>query len=111
MQGTRRLQPTAESAEAQRLQAQMAKIFSSAPVSELPIHTAWDAGTQSVPLEESAGRISADFAYLYPPGMPLVIPGERIPPESAGLLARAEKAGFGISGMEDLTGKRIRVVR
>ena len=111
MQGTRRLQPEAESAEAQRLQAQMAKIFSSAPVSELPIHTAWDAGTQSVPLEESAGRISADFAYLYPPGMPLVIPGERIPPESAGLLARAEKAGFGISGMEDLTGKRIRVVR
>ncbi|MBO7710192.1 MAG: hypothetical protein J6S83_06975, partial [Lachnospiraceae bacterium] len=110
MQDMQRAQST-PSLNAQQLQAQMAKIFSCSAVGELPIHTAWDAETQSVLLEESAGRISADFAYLYPPGMPLVIPGERIPPESAVLLAQAGKAGFGISGMEDLTGERIRVVR
>ena len=31
-----------------------------------------------VPLLESEGHISAEYAYLYPPGIPLLVPGERI---------------------------------
>ena len=31
-----------------------------------------------IPLERSEGRISSEFAYLYPPGIPLLVPGERI---------------------------------
>lgn len=31
-----------------------------------------------VPLLESVGYISAEYAYLYPPGIPLLVPGERI---------------------------------
>ena len=33
---------------------------------------------QVVPLLESEGHISAEYAYLYPPGIPLLVPGERI---------------------------------
>lgn len=35
-------------------------------------------GFQSVPLLESEGYISAEYAYLYPPGIPMLVPGERI---------------------------------
>ena len=31
---------------------------------------------QEVPLEEAVGRISADFINLYPPGVPVLVPGE-----------------------------------
>ncbi len=33
-----------------------------------------------VPAEESAGRVSAEYIWAYPPGVPLVAPGERITP-------------------------------
>ena len=29
-------------------------------------------------LEESAGKIAAEFVYLYPPGIPIIVPGEQI---------------------------------
>ena len=35
-------------------------------------------GFQFVPLTESEGYISAEYAYLYPPGIPMLVPGERI---------------------------------
>ena len=31
-----------------------------------------------VPLEQAAGRISASYVYAYPPGIPILVPGERI---------------------------------
>lgn len=62
---------------------------------EYVLHSAWTvAGTvpelamtpreafygeqETVPVEEAAGRISADTLMIYPPGIPLVLPGERI---------------------------------
>ena len=35
-------------------------------------------GFQVVPLTQSEGYISAEYAYLYPPGIPMLVPGERI---------------------------------
>ena len=35
-------------------------------------------GFQVVPLTQSEGYISAEYAYLYPPGSPMLVPGERI---------------------------------
>lgn len=49
--------------------------------------------------EESAGRISLEYAYLYPPGSPLVVPGEEISEEAAGLLDFYRKRGFDIEGV------------
>jgi len=93
------------------LQKRMAEAFTAEPEQVVPLYEAWDADAQPVPLHACAGRISGEFAYLYPPGMPLTIPGERIKPETAVLLAQAGQAGYGISGMADLSGKTIRVLR
>lgn len=42
------------------------------------IADSWDAESIEVRLEESWGRIASDFVNCYPPGIPLLVPGERI---------------------------------
>ena len=51
-----------------------------------------------LPYKESTGRISGEYAYLYPPGIPIVVPGERFSEEGAKLLAFYEEIGFSIEG-------------
>ena len=45
---------------------------------EIEIGTAWRSNTYSVPLKKSLGKISGDIICPYPPGIPLLVPGERI---------------------------------
>ncbi len=55
--------------------------------------------SESVPLAKCAGRVAAVAAGLYPPGVPLVCPGERITEETAALLERsAPQERFGVEG-------------
>lgn len=51
--------------------------------------------------KESAGYIALEYAYLYPPGIPLIVPGERITEEAAGLLESYRQAGYKIEGTEE----------
>ena len=54
---------------------------------ELPLGQAWRAPADAVPLAEAAGRIAAEPFCPYPPGIPLLIPGERLDaPRAAWLL-------------------------
>ncbi|GJM69945.1 hypothetical protein HMSSN036_21610 [Paenibacillus macerans] len=39
---------------------------------------AFYADTEVIPFKESAGRIIAEFIYVYPPGIPILLPGEVI---------------------------------
>ena len=48
---------------------------------EIPIGVAWKSKTISIPLVESLGKISGDIICPYPPGIPLIVPGERIDQE------------------------------
>ncbi|MCT0229956.1 aminotransferase class I/II-fold pyridoxal phosphate-dependent enzyme [Synechococcus sp. CS-1324] len=50
---------------------------------ELPVGQAWRAPCQVVPLAAAAGRVAAEPVCPYPPGIPLLIPGERIDPPRA----------------------------
>ena len=45
---------------------------------EMNCSSAWRAPSQSVDLNESLGKISADLICPYPPGIPLIIPGEQL---------------------------------
>lgn len=59
-----------------------------------------DNRTESLPWEESAGYISAEYAYLYPPGIPVVVPGERMTGEAAELLIWYDRQGFSVEGLK-----------
>ena len=52
-----------------------------------------------LPWEQCAGRISMEFAYLYPPGIPLIVPGEKISEEVIALLQKYKDMGFEIEGL------------
>ncbi len=45
---------------------------------EIEIGEAWRSRTNILPLKESLDRISGDVVCPYPPGIPLIVPGERI---------------------------------
>ncbi len=56
--------------------------------------------TTYLPVEKSEGMISLEYAYLYPPGCPMIVPGERISRECIKRLAGYQKLGFKIEGLE-----------
>ncbi|KFZ40682.1 MULTISPECIES: aminotransferase class I/II-fold pyridoxal phosphate-dependent enzyme [Thermoactinomyces] len=66
--------------------------------------------TVSVPLEEAAGRISAEFIMIYPPGIPVFAPGERITEENIDYIKEHIHAGLPVKGTEDPNVKMIRVI-
>ena len=45
---------------------------------ELPLGQAWRAPAEAVPLAAAVGRVAAEPLCPYPPGIPLLIPGERL---------------------------------
>ena len=55
---------------------------------------------RSVPLEACEGLISMEYAYLYPPGIPLIVPGERVSHGSLQVLLKSRRQGFSLEGME-----------
>lgn len=54
-----------------------------------------------VSLEKSAGLVSASSLYLYPPGIPFLLPGEEITEEMIGYAGRMQDAGLKIQGLEE----------
>jgi lysine decarboxylase len=58
---------------------------------ELPVAMAWRAAATAVPLEQAAGRIAAEPLCPYPPGIPLLVPGERLDRARATWLARQQQ--------------------
>jgi arginine decarboxylase len=67
--------------------------------------------TEFVPFKSSAGRICAEVITPYPPGIPVISPGEQITPEIIDYLALEKKAGVKMQGPYDDDLKFIRVVR
>ncbi len=46
------------------------------PKALFPIYKAWDAESELMDISAAGGRISGEFINLYPPGIPLIAPGE-----------------------------------
>lgn len=76
----------------------------------MSLREAWNTQPERIPLEECAGRVSAEFVYLYPPGIPLAVPGERISRTLAQDLRRYRDEGCSLQGMEDHTMTSICVI-
>lgn len=73
--------------------------YTSAEVDDL-INNDSNNKTVSVSWQEAVGQVSAEYAYVYPPGIPLIVPGEEISQEAAGLMGKYESMGFSVEGPE-----------
>ena len=71
---------------------------------------AFHAPQERVALADSVGRISAEMAATYPPGIPVVVPGERLTPALVAHLTAQVAAGGRIVGPQDPLLNRIQVV-
>lgn len=71
------------------------------PETVCSIRQALEADKEPAALSESAGRVSGEFLYFYPPGIPFLVPGERIDETVPGLVREAEENGLVLQGMED----------
>lgn len=61
-------------------------------------------------VKESAGCISGEFVMAYPPGIPILAPGERITGEIIEYITYAKAKGCFLTGTEDMAIEYIRVV-
>ena len=72
---------------------------------------AFYAEKQSLPLEESAGHVCSEFVMCYPPGIPILAPGERITPEIVRYIQYAKEKGCSMTGPEDPDIRRLNVLK
>jgi lysine decarboxylase len=61
-------------------------------------------------LENAVGEISGDFVIPFPPGIPLVVPGEVITEKSIDLINRYKEVGIEIMGLTDKECKIINII-
>jgi arginine decarboxylase len=66
--------------------------------------------TEWVPFRESAGRIIAEFIYVYPPGIPILLPGEVISQENIDYIVNHLEVGLPVKGPEDRTIEKVKVI-
>ena len=55
----------------------------------------------SVPIDHSAGRVCAEFVMCYPPGIPILAPGEMVTREIIDYINYVKKKGSFLTGTED----------
>ncbi len=72
---------------------------------------AFYAETESVLLQKSVGRIAAEFVMVYPPGIPILLPGERITERNIDYIEKHKAAGLPVQGPDDATLTMLRVLK
>lgn len=72
---------------------------------------AFFAPTETLPIKQTSDRISAELVCPYPPGIPVLIPGEVITPEAIDYLQKIKTLGGYISGCADPNLNQLKVVK
>ena len=101
--------------------AQYATGENAQPLSVLPLPTsnrsypispreAFLSPTEILPIEKTIDRISAELICPYPPGIPILMPGEKISASSLIFLEQVLAAGGTITGCSDTSLKTLKVV-
>ncbi|WP_053219810.1 aminotransferase class I/II-fold pyridoxal phosphate-dependent enzyme [Virgibacillus senegalensis] len=81
------------------------------PLLSMSPRDAFYADTEVIPFQEASGRISAESIMVYPPGIPIFIPGEIITTENIQYIQENLKTGLPVQGLEDETLHSIRVIK
>ena len=72
---------------------------------------AFYANKESLPLRQSEGRVCSEFVMCYPPGIPILSPGEKITKEILDYIEYAKLKGCSMTGPEDPEIKNINVLK
>jgi arginine/lysine/ornithine decarboxylase len=76
----------------------------------IPPRDAFLGEAEQVPVDEAVGRISCESIASYPPGVPALLPGERISAETVGYLRKLAASGARLHGASDPDFRTINVL-
>jgi len=62
-------------------------------------------------MEDAIGDISGEFIMAYPPGIPILCPGERITEEVIDYIEDLKRAGLSVQGLEDSNLENINIIK
>ena len=63
-----------------------------------------------LPLKETLGKICAEFVMCYPPGIPILAPGELITKDALEYIIYAKEKGCNLTGAEDINTEKINIM-
>ena len=92
---------TGESLEPERLDRHLTDSYTRIPEAVVPLRKAIFGRhiSREISLSECAGTVSAATVALYPPGIPVIWPGERVSRETGKLLLNASEVGIALKGL------------
>ena len=67
--------------------------------------------TEDVPVAQAAGRICAEVVFAYPPGIPLIVPGEVVNAQHLLHLLKQQRSGVALHSATDNLPETLRVLR
>ncbi|HEU4962894.1 MAG TPA: aminotransferase class I/II-fold pyridoxal phosphate-dependent enzyme [Bacilli bacterium] len=77
----------------------------------VPLHEAYEQEAEAVLLPEAAGRAAAEMVIPYPPGIPLIVPGEVWTEDLIAHVSRLLAAGVRFQGAEDAALRVVQVLK
>ncbi|MBC3804508.1 aminotransferase class I/II-fold pyridoxal phosphate-dependent enzyme [Acetobacterium fimetarium] len=77
----------------------------------VPPQKAFYAEKEALPLKESGGRICSEFVMCYPPGIPILAPGEKITAEILDSIEYMKDKGCFLTGPEDMDVASLNVLK
>ena len=60
---------------------------------------AWEGESSWVPLKKASGHVCTSFISLYPPGIPLLVPGEEVTEQLVSFMERMGELGLSVHGL------------
>ncbi len=81
------------------------------PQVEVTPQEAFYAEKMALPLDKVEGHICSEFVMCYPPGIPILAPGERITRDILDYIAYAKEKGCSMTGPEDIEINHLNVLR
>ena len=80
------------------------------PPAVLPVAQALELACEEVPLGACEGRVSAEYVWAYPPGIPLIVPGERVDRVFLDCCARLNRQGVRLHSTGGTMPRALRVL-
>ncbi len=72
---------------------------------------AFYADKEQIPIAQSANRVCSEFVMCYPPGIPILAPGELITPQIIEYISYAKEKGCTLLGTEDINTNLVNVLK
>jgi len=69
-------------------------VFPGIPVKDITVSQAYLSETENISLTDAAGRTSAGYIWAYPPGIPVIVPGEIFSAEIIDYINKASASGI-----------------